>query len=121
MLRLALLAALLLAPNARAEPRIPHPVRLEFLPGEGTQTCGGEGALRHVILSRMKEDPFSPAAKAKARVAIRRVGSAFQASYELLNDAEEFVGGQTLPRRDDCINAVADVGLAMSIFMPLLL
>src|SRR5262245_46043082 len=95
------LAALLIAANARAEPRIRHPVRLEYIRGEGTQTCPSEGGLRHLILSRMKEDPFSPMALAKVRVAILRMGSAFQASFELLDDAGDYVAGQPMPRRDD--------------------
>src|SRR4051812_46391624 len=106
MLLLTPLSALLFAANARAQPRIPHPVELEFIRGEGTRACPGEGMLRHAITSRMQEDPFMPAAPSKVRVTILRMGSAFQASYELVNEAGEFVTGQPLPKRDDCLNAL---------------
>ena len=115
---LTLLAALLLATNACAEERIRHPVQLEYIHGEGTRVCPPQSALHHMITSRMPEDPFVPSALSKARVLILRVGSAFQASYELLNDAEEWVGGFTLERRDDCINALEDVGISISAHMP---
>jgi hypothetical protein len=65
-LRLAPLPALLLAANARAEPFIRHPVRLEYERGPGAEGCPAEAAVRHAIVTSAidtKEDPFSPTAK----------------------------------------------------------
>src|SRR4051812_5391249 len=121
ILFLAPLAALLFATTAHAQERIPHPVQLEYSHAEGTRGCPPEWALHHLISSRMKADPFVPSALSKARVIILRVGPSFQPSYELLNDAEEWVGGFTLTRRDDCVNALEDVGISISAHMPLLL
>jgi hypothetical protein len=123
-LRLAPLPALLLAANARAEPFIRHPVRLEYELGPGTETCQDEAVVRHVILSsavNTKEDPFSPTAKALLRVVIVRVGPMFKASYELRDDAGKLVMERPLPEFPDCYNAVVAVGLSVGLFMPPLL
>jgi hypothetical protein len=124
MLLFAPLPALLLAANARAEPFIRHPVRLEYELGPGAEDCPNEAAVRHAILLRaieMKEDPFSPTAKAKVRVVIVRVGPRFKASYELRDDAGERVMERQLPEDDDCMNAVLAVALSVGVFMPPLL
>jgi hypothetical protein len=123
-LRLAPLSTLLLAANARAEPFIRHPVRLEYELGPGAEGCPNEAAVRHAILMRSidtKEDPFSPTAKAKLRVVIVRVGPRFKASYELRDDAGERVMERPLPEDEDCMNVVLSVALSVGVFMPPLL
>jgi hypothetical protein len=123
-LRLAPLPALLLAANARAEPFIRHPVRLEYELGPGTEKCPNAAAVRHAIVTHAintKEDPFSPEAKALVRVVIVRVGPRFKASYELRDDAGELVMERPLPEDDTCANAVLSVALSVGVFMPSLL
>jgi hypothetical protein len=124
MLLFAPIPALLFAASARAEPFIRHPVRLEYELGPGTESCPAEAVVRHVILSHpigMKEDPFSPDAKALVRVTIVRAGLMFKASYELRDDAGKLVMERPLPEASTCHDAVLTVGLSVGVFMPSLL
>jgi hypothetical protein len=124
MLYLAPLAALLFfAGTARAAPpRKPHFVTLEYVRGPGAEKgCPSEAMMRHAILARLDDDPFSDTAKATLRVSIIRVGKVFQASYELCDEDGECVDGAPVPEHRLCINAVESVAFSVGIFMPGLL
>jgi hypothetical protein len=77
--------------------------------------------MRHAILARLDEDPFSDTAKAKLRVSIDRVGKMFQASYELCDEEGKCVQGAPVPEYRACINTVESVAFSVGIFMPGLL
>src|SRR6185436_16884106 len=95
---LAAIPVLLLAANTRAVPRMPHQVKLEYVREAGAEkSCPSEAMMRHAILARLDEDPFSDTAKAMLRVTIVRVGEAFQASYELCDEVGECVQGSPVP------------------------
>jgi len=113
------LPVLLLAANARATPGDAEQVRLEYVVNPVTaELCPGEPMVRHAIITEMKEDPFSPTAKAKVRVIIERKSGLFHTRYEIIDSAGKVVLPMEFPGYDKCAIAVERVGFSLSIHLP---
>ena len=121
MIRLAFsvaLAVCLLSVPARADPPAAAPIstaRLEFIRGQGAETCPGEQDLRDAVVVRLGHDPFTPHAAQRLIVVLSGSGTQLFGDISLPNAAGKDWNSRVVESSPDCTRLITSIGLALSL------
>jgi hypothetical protein len=113
VVRVAVVAALLVAAPASAAPALAH---LQYAREAGAERCLDEAALRAQVAARLGREPFNDRALTTVSVTLSKAPRGLKARIELVDATGEVTGARELSsRRPDCAELGAAVELAVSI------